>query len=221
MQVTIDNFIPEVIADIHSRFDNQIKFSASQALNKAAYLLSKSVLPAHTEGVFDKGSTRWTKGAFEYRKSSKGRLVALVSTKERNAYLALQIFGGTLKPEGGALLKKTMNTRLTKQGNVSRKQRTSLLRKAHTTKGYFVGKPKGKGMEAYPFAIYKRSNYKRKGNKLTAQVYYDKKPTKYNARFKFHKVSEVEFNLMFPKLFRDAMVKNILSDRLNAHLIMS
>ena len=201
MKLTIDSDVDRVFNELNETYMKQVPFAASQAINRVAYTIAKERLPSEADRNFHLGATRWTKQGFEYTKSHKNDLSAHVRTRAKNEYLALQIHGGTRRPEAGkGIIQRTRNSRTTKFGNVSKKMRANYL-KRKSFDNYFVGTPKGLNPKTQ-YGVWQRT---KKGLKMHMQIV--NTPVKYNRKFKFYKYAKSQFYKDFEWQFARALVR--------------
>jgi len=185
----------------------QIPFAASQALNSTAYRVAKERLPRETQKHFMGGSTRWTKQGFRYLKSSKRNLEVLIGLAPGREYLLIQIFGGIRRSEPGeGAIVPSKHSRLTKQGNISRRTRAGYFSQADNARitggkssgrfagRAFIGRPRGRPNA--PYGIWQRN---KKGLKLLMEI--SNKPMMYRRRFRYFRFINDEVSRQFAPLF--------------------
>lgn len=141
MQIDLRDNIAEVTKEL-SRFQKrQVPFCASFAINKLLYPIAKQELPRAMNETFKGGATTFTKRGFFYKSSHYTKPEALIYAGEKqNEYLKFQVYGGTRKPKNRSLLNSTINSPLTKQGNIKQAKRNTMI---DDKKRFFKGVPKG------------------------------------------------------------------------------
>lgn len=201
MKLHIDSDVDRVFNELDMTYFRQVPFAASQAINRVAYTIAKERLPKETQKNFHLGAVRWTKQGFEYTKSKKRNLSAIVRTREKNDYLDMQIHGGTRRPESGkGIIQRTRNSRTTKFGNVSKRMRANYL-KRKSFDNYFVGTPRGMNSKT-EYGVWQRT---KKGLKMHMQIV--NTPVRYKRKFKFYKYAKSQFYKDFEWQFAKAIVR--------------
>ena len=208
MQVNFKNNIKDVTKGLSSIQKNQIPFAAHQALNDTAFFLKKGYA-FKADQVFEGKATPFTKKGFQVAKSkSKRDLTASVFIADnREAYMKLQIDGGTRVPKNTAIVipnKNNFKGAKTKAGNIGKAAYNKI--KKNKTK-YFFGVPKGKQGSEGIWERYGREATGTTGGAKIRQVAKLTKQGKYKSLFPFETYGErVAFGTSgFDKFFSKRM----------------
>ena len=187
----------------------QVPFTAQLTINELAYRLSQTVVKDSMSKSFDKGATRWSRGASRYTQSrSKKDLRATVYLKGDRPYMRNLIDGGIVSPLDGMsrlIQPITNNYKVNKYGNVPR---NTLKRLASNKKTYFYGRPGNKKENTY--GLYKRPT--KKGGKFKLLIKVEENfrtqkafwnPTKESEKY-VHRRFTMTFNKHFNKVMKTA-----------------
>lgn len=152
MRIVVKDTLKELSRDLTNIQKKQIPFAASQALNQLAYEIAKKVMPEKADQTFEGGATAFTRKAFNYKKSTKRDLTAIVFINEaQNKYMQFMVQGGTRFPNKRAILVSTKQSKLNKYGNFPKGKVSQML--ADKSK-FFSGVPKGQSDK--PAGIWER-----------------------------------------------------------------
>lgn len=133
----------------------QIPYALSLSLNEVVFDVTQEHLPKKANEAFEGGATRFTRKAFRYKKSSKGRLVAHVFVAPNRVdylkYMVSNKYVGRL-PEKRTIGVPTKNAYKNKYGNVPR---GTWRKYVGNEQKYFKGIPKQFGNNENKAGIWK------------------------------------------------------------------
>lgn len=183
MRIVISDNMKEVAKNLDYKYQRQIPFAASRALNDVA-MFARKESNRQTDKKFEGGATGYTKRAFFYRRSNKMNLLAEVFLRDSHSYLEKQIEGGTELPKRQTILTSTYKSKLNKYGNFTRGRMQQMI---NDKSKYFNGAPKGH--PEWGEGIWERYGRKTKagGQKIRkVGAYIDE--ARYKKRFPFYRI---------------------------------
>ncbi len=170
MQITVTSNIKEVMPQLEQFTSRQAPFAIAKALTATAKLVQAEITTQLTT-AFDRPNA-FTQRAFAVQMARKDSLTAIVFAKDKQArYLKFGVQGGGRRVKaferrvdattqaddqaGTGKLVPTRNVRLDASGGVSLATIKRITQQGN--RKYFIGKPKGQGMNAgRGFGIYER-----------------------------------------------------------------
>jgi len=210
MQINFKNNIKDVTKGLSSIQKNQIPFAAHMALNDTAFFLKKAY-GFKADQVFEGKATAHTKKGIQVQRSKnkKNLTAAVFIADDREAYMKLQIDGGTRVPKNTAIVipnKNNYKGAKTKAGNIGKAAYNKI--KKNKTK-YFFGVPKGSQGSEGIWERYGREATGTTGGAKIRQVAKLTKMGKYKALFPFESYGEsVAFGTSgFDKFFARQLAK--------------
>lgn len=171
MQITVESNIKEVMPQLEQFTSRQAPFTIAKALTATAKRVQEE-LKAQTPVAFDRPNP-FTRNAFAVQMARKDALTAIVFAKDRQArYLKFGVQGGGRRVKaferrvdaitnaddqaGTGKLVPTRNVRLDSYGGVSLATIKRITQQGNGK--YFIGKPKGQGVNAgRSFGVYERT----------------------------------------------------------------
>lgn len=193
-QINIKSNVREVTRTLNRIQKKQIPFATSLALNKTAEFTATN-LNNDTRRYFET-PTPFTQRSFNYKRSNKRNLTARVFAKPRQTqYLQYQVYGGTRRPTGRALLLPE-DIRLNKYGNIPRNAIQRLLARKDTFSGTVRGIP----------GIWQRRNG------LRLLVAYEPKAT-YSPVYPYERLTRTYVDRSIEPFFRTALTRALRTAR--------
>ena len=182
---------------------SQIPFAASRAINKIVYETAFFVRKAANRG-YHLGATRFTQSGFQYTKSTKQLLNAVVYVRKDNEYILNTTNGGVVKPKKRTLV-QPVQININKYGNITRGK----VRKLASNKDkYFIGKPKGRPNNPRYAGLWERP----KDRKGSPRMLVSFKNQRYQKRFfPAQEIGAKYARRIFPKYFNKYLSEAILT----------